>query len=120
MDVNTIIGLLNSLGAVKKTARVAVASDLAQVLVRGLRGDDIGVVMELPDTTSIPSVECSGRVKDMQSEASRNFTRTDMKFRDRENIAIEVTGAGDMKEHGLQDQLDFSRPGPVFIILGVV
>ena len=76
--------------------------------------------MELPDTTSIPSVECSGRVKDMQSEASRNFTRTDMKFRDRENIAIEVTGAGDMKEHGLQDQLDFSRPGPVFIILGVV
>ena len=41
MDVNTIIGLLNSLGAVKKTARVAVASDLAQVLVRGLRGDDI-------------------------------------------------------------------------------
>ena len=91
MDVNTIIGLVNSLEAVKKTARVAVVSDLAEVLVRGLRGEDIGLVIELPDTTSIPSVECSGRVADMQNEASKNITRTDMKFR--EKIVIEVTGA---------------------------
>ena len=40
MGINTIIGLINSLGAVNKKARSVAASEIAGILVRGMGGED--------------------------------------------------------------------------------